>query len=448
MTGGPVPLSGPGLIIAAPASGSGKTTITLGLLRLLRRQGLRVGSAKVGPDYIDPAFHAAASGAPCRTLDSWAMRPETLAGIADAATRDCDLLVCEGVMGLFDGAGLTGSGPDGSTAEIAALTGWPVVLVIDCAGMSGSVAAIARGFADFRKEVGIAGLLLNRVASDRHRHLLARALADACPDLPVLGFLPRQASIALPARHLGLVQAGEHADLGSFLEGAADWIAAHVDIALLRRIASPSRLGPGTPAGIPPLGQRIAVARDNAFAFAYPALLESWRTAGADLSFFSPLADESPASDRDAIYLPGGYPELHAGRLAGNETFLSGLRAAAGRGAAIYGECGGYMVLGRVLEDGDGQPHAMAGLLPVDTSFARRERHLGYRQIRTLGPSPLGPEGQAFRGHEFHYATLTAQDGAPLFSVQDAAGADLGPAGQRAGSVCGAFIHLIDRARP
>ncbi|WP_050750611.1 cobyrinate a,c-diamide synthase [Paramagnetospirillum magneticum] len=435
-----------GLIIAAPSSGSGKTTLTLGLLRLLARKGLAVGSVKVGPDYIDPAFHAAASGRPCYNLDSWAMRPESLGALAARAASGAELLVCEGVMGLFDGAFVPAGQPDGSTADLAAATGWPVVLVIDGRGMTGSAAAVLAGFAHLRPEVRIGGVIFNRVVGDKHKAAIAAACARACPGISLLGFLPPSSGLETPSRHLGLVQAAERADLQTFLDGAAALVAEHVDVDGLAALAQPSRLAGGSlGAMIPPLGARIAVARDTAFAFAYPALLEGWRQAGAELSFFSPLADQGPDEAADAVYLPGGYPELHAGRLAGNAGFLNGLRRAAAAGAVLYGECGGYMVLGRGMEDAQGVRHAMAGLLGLETSFARRRLHLGYRRAALYAAGPLGEAGQGYRGHEFHYASVLAEQGAPLFSVADAPGADLGHAGLVEGRVTGSFVHLIDR---
>ena len=433
----------PGLIIAATASGSGKTLLTLGLLAHLRGLGLRVGSAKVGPDYIDPAFHAAATGRPCLNLDSWAMGESSLAGLAARVAEGADLVVCEGVMGLFDGAEAAAGERDGSTAEIAALTGWPVVLVIDARRMAASAAAVLAGFARLRPAVTVAGVVFNQVSSERHRRLIAAACARHCPEVAVLGFLPRLEGLSVPSRHLGLVQACEHPDLAAFFAAAAQAVAEHVRVECLRALARPSRLrGPAT-CPLPPLGGRIAVARDPAFAFAYEAVLEGWRHAGAELTLFSPLADQPP--DGDSLYLPGGYPELHAGRLAANGCFLDGVRRLAGRGGAIFGECGGYMVLGESLRDGDGRDHAMAGLLPLSTSFADRRLHLGYRRVALLADGPLGPAGQRFAGHEFHFATIVREGpGEALFVASDAGGRALPPCGLRRGSVCASFIHLID----
>ncbi|MGE4527172.1 MAG: cobyrinate a,c-diamide synthase [Rhodospirillaceae bacterium] len=444
-------MSIPGLILAAPASGSGKTLTTLGILRALAKRGLRVASAKVGPDYIDPAFHAAATARPCLNLDTWAMREATIAGLIGDLSRDADIIVAEGVMGLFDGAMVPpGTERDGSTAALARLTGWPVVLVVNVKGQAASAAAVVRGFAAHDPRVAIAGVIFNNVGMGRHLDILCESAAAAVPGVRILGGIPRTQGLGVPERHLGLVQAHEHPDLPGFLDSAAGLIAERLDLDALATLARPAALPDAPqPQPVPPLGQRIAVARDVAFAFCYPALLAGWRAAGAEISFFSPLANEAPDAACDAVYLPGGYPELHAGLLAGNAAFLSGVRDAAAKGAAVFGECGGYMTLGEVLTDADGADHAMLGLLPLSTSFAKRRLHMGYRIATQMGDAPFGPAGTAFRAHEFHYAAITAEGPAePLFAVRDAAGEDRGAAGLRRGKVCGSFMHLIDRESP
>ena len=429
-----------GFIIAAPASGCGKTTVTLGLLRAFAEQGLAVSSFKVGPDYIDPAFHAAASGRPSRNLDGWAMSDSALLRTLAGAAEDCELVIGEGVMGLFDGAG----DGTGSTADIAATTGLPIVLVVDAGAQAASAAAVVHGFASFREDIAVVGVIFNRVSSEGH----ARAITAACAGLVVriLGFLPTTRDIAMPERHLGLVQSREHSKLDALIARAGALVAEHIDLDGLRQIARPVRAeNIGAIAGLPVLGQRIAVADDEAFAFAYPHVIEGWRAAGAEIVTFSPLGDEAPPADADAIYLPGGYPELHAGRLATMGKFLKGLSAAADRKAVLFGECGGYMVLGEGLIDGDGKSHAMAGLLPVVTSFAEPRLHIGYRRAALSEDGPLGKAGAFYRAHEFHYASITAEGEAPaLFACADALGADLGTAGRRRGTVMGSFIHLID----
>jgi len=436
-----------GLIVAAPASGSGKTSVTLGLLRSLARAGGGVASAKVGPDYIDPAFHAAASGRPCRNLDTWAMRPETIQAAIASLGHDADMILCEGVMGLFDGARGDTTPADGSTASLARLTGWPVLLVVDASAQAASAAAVVRGFATHDPQVPIAGVVFNLVGSPSHAAILRDAMAASLPDIPVLGCLPRRDDLSLPSRHLGLVQALEHADLPAFLDRAADWIEAHTDRDQLTALFSTGTAQAPVSAGppLPALGARIAVARDAAFAFVYPHVLDGWRDAGADLSFFSPLADEAPASDTDAVYLPGGYPELHGAKLATNDGFRRGMEDARGRGAALFGECGGYMVLGDSLTDADGTDHAMLGFLPLATSFAARQLHLGYRKITLRADGALGAAGAVFRGHEFHYASIVREtDAQPLFQATNAAGEDLGGVGLVRDRVAGSFIHMID----
>ena len=444
------PTLAPGLVIAAPASGSGKTTITLGLLRALRDSGLQVGSAKTGPDYIDPMFHAAATGRPCVNLDGWAMRPALLDGLAARAAFAVDLLIVEGVMGLFDGAAQVGALSNGSTADLAERHGWPIVLVIDASAQAQSVAALAKGFRDHRASLTIAGIILNRVGSPRHGRILTEALLSE--GFTVFGAVPRDTGLAAPSRHLGLIQPAEHPDLETFIDRAARIIAATVDLTAIRGAAVPGGAGltRGSSADrrtLAPLGQRIAVARDPAFGFSYDHLLEDWRQAGAEIFAFSPLAGGAPVEDADAIFLPGGYPELHAGGLAANAAFLTGLQRAAAAGKPVYGECGGYMALGQSLVDGDGHGHRMAGLLSLESSFAKRRLSLGYRLARALVPTPFGPVGTPLRGHEFHYATVLSEAGDdPIFAAEDAEGQTVGDLGLARGSVFGSFLHLIDRA--
>jgi cobyrinic acid a,c-diamide synthase len=441
-------VTGRGLILAAPASGSGKTLVAAGLARHLFQRGLSVATAKAGPDFIDPTFHAAATGKPCLNLDVWGMRPATLAALVAELEAGTDIVLCEGVMGLFDGTGRDGEA--GSTAELARFTGWPVVLVVDVRGQGASVAALLRGFDRHLPSVPLAGVIFNRVSSERHGALLAAAAARHLPRLACLGFLPADPGLALPSRHLGLVPAAENSDAGAIIERCAAQIGASVEVERLVSLALGSVLTPTARAlPVPPLGRRIAVARDQAFCFAYHAVLEGWRSQGTELSFFSPLADEPPDADADAVYVPGGYPELWADRLASAELFTTGLRRAAANGVAIYGECGGYMVLGDALIDREGRSWRMSGLLPLVTSFAERRLQLGYRRAILRTGTPLGTAGTVFRGHQFHYATTSRQGAAtPLFSVFGAADEDLGAYGLRQGSVFGSFIHLIDRETP
>lgn len=418
-----------GLIIAAPSSGSGKTTITLGILRALKRAGVAVRGAKSGPDYIDPRFHEAACGSPVLNLDAWAMGPDRLRALAAGD----GLLVVEGAMGLFDGAPPDGKG---ATADLARVLGLPVVLVVDAARMAQSVAALVAGFGAHDPEVHVEGVILNRVGSARHEAMLRRALMQL--GVPVLGAVGRDSKLVHPSRHLGLVQASERGDLEEYLDCVGDRTEECVDLKALQGLARPLPAAPAMPVLAPP-AQNIAIARDQAFAFSYPHLLNDWCAAGASLSFFSPLNDEPPQA-ADMVFLPGGYPELHAGRLVSCENFRAGMRAAA-QNSIIYGECGGYMVMGDGLIDADGARHQMLGLLALETSFEQRKLHLGYRSLAPLG----GPFTGLLMAHEFHYATTLKAEGIPLFDAQDAEGNTLAPMGLINGQICGSFAHVIDR---
>jgi cobyrinic acid a,c-diamide synthase len=422
---------GKAIVVAAPHSGSGKTLVTLGLIRALRNAGHIVASAKVGPDYIDPQFHSAASSSACVNLDPWAMG---IPGCAALLQGNADLTIVEGVMGLFDGP----EGARGSTADLAADLQLPVLLVVDCAHQAQSVAALVSGFKNHRLDVHIAGLFLNRVKSERHAAMLLESVAQT--GIPVIGQLRHNDSFRLASRHLGLVQALENQQLERFLETVAAGVARETSLDRLLDIAATnSNQNPVVSPTLPPLAQKIAIARDEAFAFAYPHMLEGWRRAGAELSFFSPLNNEPPAPS-DAIFLPGGYPELHAGTLAANQIFLKSLRDFKG---VIYGECGGYMTMGEGLTDAAGHRHAMAGLLPLDTSFAKPRLHLGYRQLTTR----TGPFPKALRGHEFHYASIVSEgEGDRLFDASSANGTTLPAMGLRRGNAMGSFAHIISVA--
>lgn len=414
------------VIISAPSSGSGKTTITLGLLRALTQQGIPVRAAKSGPDYIDPRFHEAACGQSCFNLDAWAMATDRIKALAGGPHP----LVIEGAMGLFDGAPPLGKG---ATADLARILDLPVVLVIDAGKMSGSVAPLAQGFIDHDPHVKIAGVILNNVGSTRHEAMLRRALHR----LTIFGAIPRTKALAQPSRHLGLVQAQERPDLEAYLDHAAELIAGHCDLSALQRLLQATPPTDGHVTTKPP-AQSITIAQDAAFAFSYPHLLQDWQSAGATLTVFSPLNND-PVPKADMIYLPGGYPELHAGRLAANDTFLTTLRAAKSQ---IYGECGGYMVLGETLTDANGVAHAMAGLLALQTSFATRSLHLGYRSLH----APQGPFQGTWNGHEFHYATTVKAEGTALFEAADAEGLVLPAMGLIQNNVSGSFAHIIDKA--
>ncbi len=421
-----------GLLISAPASGAGKTIVTLGLLRALRNRGLNVAAAKSGPDYIDPRFHEAATGGASVNIDAWAM------GVGEIRARvagfSADFLVIEGAVGLLDGA------PDGrgSAADLAAALGAPVVMVLDAARQAGSAALSLAGARVLRPDLIISGAILNRVGSERHARIAGQAVENA--GFVSFGAIRRNEALTTPSRHLGLVQAEERDNLEGFIQAAAEAIEASLDVDALIETAAPLMID-GAISPVPPLGQRIAVARDRAYAFSYPHMLSDWRAAGAEISFFSPLADEAPDAGADSVFLPGGYPELYGAILASARNFKAGMQAAAVRGARIYGECGGYMTLGRGVIDKAGARHEMLGLLPLETSFAARKLHLGYRSLATI-ETPWLPT--CINAHEFHYATIAEEGDAPrLFHAKDAEGTDLGEIGLRVGQIAGSFAHII-----
>ncbi len=419
-------------------TGAGKIVVTLGLQRAFTRSGMVVGGAKCGPDYIDPAFHAIATGRPSINLDGFAFDRGALLALAADTALGARLIVAEGGMGLYDG--LTVADRSGTAASVARILGWPVLLVLDAAGAAQTVAAVAHGLATYPGAPPIAGAILNRVASRRHA-----AMAEAGFEkvgIPVLGVIPPDPRMALPSRHLGLVQARETPDLSARIDAMADVVAGHCDLAAIIAAAGPTSPARRPNGSIRPPGQRIAVARDDAFAFFYPHLEAAWRRAGAEFVWFSPLADEPPPPDCDACWLPGGYPELHAGRLAGAARFLEGLRAYA-NSRPVHGECGGYMVLGRALTDADGVSHAMAGLLPVETSFAVRKLHLGYRRARWRRDMAFAALGDEAWGHEYHHATIVGGEDATLADMTDGVGTALPVAGHGVGHVTGSFFHVI-----
>jgi cobyrinic acid a,c-diamide synthase len=433
-----------GFIVSAPRSSSGKTTITLGLLAALARRGVKVRAAKSGPDYIDPAFHASATGAKGINLDTWAMPPSLIDELIADTIRNADALVIEGAMGLFDGVPGT-PGRSGAASDLAARLGLPVLLVLDVSGQSQSAAAVAAGFAAFNPSVRIGGVVLNRLGSERHRSLIADALAPL--GIPLLGAIPRDETLVLPERHLGLVQASEHSDLAQRLERLAQMAERHLDLDAILAMAM-ALSGDAAPvrSTLAPPGQRIALAADAAFTFVYAHVLDGWRRAGAEIVPFSPLRDEAPPDHCDVCWLPGGYPELHAGTLAAASCFLDGLRQFA-RMRPVHGECGGYMILGEGLEDQHAVRHQMAGLLGHATSFAKRRLHLGYRQARLLADNPIGAVGDVVRGHEFHHASTISNgaDDEPFLDVTDAQGRPVADMGSRRGSVSGTFFHAIAR---
>lgn len=399
------------LLVAGTHSGAGKTTVTLALLAALRRRGLRVQPFKVGPDFIDPGHHAAACGRPSYNLDTW-MLPETaVRSLFARAAADADCAVIEGVMGLFDGRGP--DDPRGSSADVARLLACPVVLVVDAEGMAASVAAVVKGFAELDPAVRVAGVLCNRVAGPRHYAYLEPAVRRHTGVVP-LGWLPRRPEWAIPERHLGLVTPEDLPSGGGRWEATLGHLATAleetVDVDRLLELAAAPDLPEPPPNEPVPAGRavrcRVALARDAAFCFYYPDNLERLQVAGAEVVPFSPLHDPGLPPDIDLVYLGGGYPEVHAERLAANRDMHASLRRHHARGGAIYAECGGLMYCCRELADGAGRVWPMLDLLPARTVLGPRLAALGYVTWRAEDDTPLGPAGTEVRGHEYHYSRL------------------------------------------
>ncbi|HEV8439852.1 MAG TPA: cobyrinate a,c-diamide synthase [Methylomirabilota bacterium] len=395
----------PALVIAGVSSGVGKTTVTLGILEALRRRGLVAQAFKVGPDFIDPAFHALATGRASYSLDGWMCGREHVAATVARHAADADLALIEGVMGCFDG--LEGASEAGSTAEIAKWLGAPVGLVVDAGAMVRSAAAVVLGFERFDPDLELAGVIWNRVGGPAHRRWLEEAVADCCKTR-VVGALPRDPAVVLPERHLGLVTAAEGGYSADLRRRLAELVEAHVDIDTLLSSAR-SRIEPrrATEPSTALHSARavIGVARDEAFQFYYPENLERLERAGARLVFWSPLRDRVPP-EADGLYLGGGYPELHGRALSENRSMRQAMRRFAESGRPVYAECGGLMYLAESLIDADGAAWPMVGVLPATVTMERQRLRIGYREVEITTASPLGPAGTRARGHEFHCSAL------------------------------------------
>jgi cobyrinic acid a,c-diamide synthase len=402
------------LVIAGTSSGSGKTTVTLGLLEALRRRGFVVQPFKVGPDFIDPGFHQRITGRPSYNLDGWMCSEETVVATVARQAANADLAVIEGMMGCFDG--LDGTSESGSTAQIAKWLGAPVVLVVDANALARSAGAVVMGFERFDPGIDLAGVIFNRAGGSAHYQWMCEALTGVCRAMP-LGFLPRRGSLALPERHLGLVTAAEQGLPDGFLAELGDLTEAHLNMDHLLSLA---RSGIGADAGEGPHASReveprrtragepvarIGVALDRAFQFYYAANFDLLRSAGASLVFWSPMQDAA-LPDVDGLYFGGGYPEAYAGHLSSNRDMIEAVRAFARSGRPIYAECGGLMYLAETLEDETGTHHRMAGLLPAAVRMTPKRLTLGYAEVEVIRDTPLAPAGTVRRGHEFHASRL------------------------------------------
>jgi cobyrinic acid a,c-diamide synthase len=445
-------------IIAAPASGNGKTTITLALLAALRRRGLEVAPFKVGPDFIDPGHHAAASGRASHNLDTWMCGPAGVTRTFSSGCAGAEVAVVEGVMGLFDGA--AGGSEEGSTAAVAKFLSAPVILVIDAKGQARSVAALIKGFSEFDPALDVAGIILNRVASPRHAEILRAAHASVPGLPPLLGVLSREPQVALPERYLGLVTAEAAPENAVFYERLAEWFEAGVDV---ERLLSLPPLAKGGRGGFindeiplnPPLEKgegkvRIAVARDEAFSFCYPENLELLEAAGAEIEFFSPLRNTHLPAGISGIYLPGGYPELYAPQLAANLNLLQSIRAAASAGMPIYAECGGLIYLsGGMTGTTTNHFQPFVALFPARARMLPQRKALGYRQVTFRFDTILGPAGTVARGHEFHYSEVVIAPEVPRsYAVSRADGQVLEDEGYVLNNVLASYVHLHFASHP
>ena len=440
-----------GLIVAGTHSGVGKTTVTAAIAAALTARGLAVQPYKAGPDYIDPGHLSRAAGREARNLDTWMVPRPVVAELFSRAASDAQIALVEGVMGLFDGR--AGTEDEGSAADLARLLGLPVLLVVDAAAVSRSIAATVLGFQTFDPRVRVVGVVLNRVGSAAHAEMCRSAIVQAT-GLPVVGALPREREVAWPERHLGLVPDAESPD-GAQPARLAAFAEAHLDLDLVLRLAEPIVTPTGTheatglfPSTPPAQRVPIAYARDRAFHFTYPDsldLLDAW---GAELLPFSPLEDAALPRGARAVLLGGGFPEVFARELASNVAMHEALRGAAARGVPIYGECGGLMYLGRALTDAEGARHAMTGLLPCESTMQETRLTLGYREAESFG-TPLLAAGERVRGHEFHWSALV--DAPPAETAAYRILPDSRQPGRvegvRAGSVTGTYLHTHLAAR-
>lgn len=435
-------------VVAAPQSGSGKTTVSLALMAALKQRGLAVQPFKVGPDFIDPGFHAQVTGVTSPNLDGWMLSRAYNISRFQSLTTAADVAVVEGVMGLFDG--YDGLSEAGSTAQMAKWLGIPVLLLVDARSMARSAAALLHGFTRFDPELSFAGVLFNRVGSPGHLEYLKQAVQQNLPGIRVLGGIPRDARLQIPERHLGLVTADEILLNPERLRYLAEIIDRHVDLdRLLERSAGKfnAAAAPEPVAGAAgTIPVPIAVARDEAFCFYYPDNLELLKAYGARLIFFSPLAGEPLPASAAALYLGGGYPEVHAERLSGNSGFFDGVRDAVARGLPVYAECGGLMTLGRFLETGSGRRYPMAGILPFGTRMLKRRKALGYTEVVLRSPTPIGDPGLRIRGHEFHYSEIIEPDATialeSAYEIRARKHRENLREGYLLGSVLASYVHL------
>ena len=432
------------LVIAAPHSGSGKTTVSLGIMAALIRRGLTVAPFKVGPDFIDPGYHRLVTGRPSLNLDGWICDATFLRKSFARHTAGADVALVEGVMGLFDG--VSGSSDEGSTAQAARLVGAPVILVVDSRSQARSAAALVKGFVEFDPRLWVAGVIFNNVGSDNHARILREAVASLPFAIPVFGCLPRDEQLRIPSRHLGLITAQENPLTPEFLDHLATVMEQNLDMdGILTATAGPASLGAPRDEPVLPLSTRIAVARDAAFCFVYEENLRLLREAGAEIVAFSPLSDSALPEGSAGIYLPGGYPELFAEQLGANEPMKRAIRSAVEADIPLYAECGGFIY----LTQGITPLHKFVGLFPVTARMLPRRKALGYREVELTADSLLGPKGTMARGHEFHYSEITEMppEIERCYRIRKQ-GVDLGEEGFLHRNCLASYVHLHFGSNP
>lgn len=426
-----------GILISGVSSNSGKTIITASILRLLYNRGIDVRGFKIGPDYIDTAYHEIASCAKSYNIDMWSMRENTINDIFNTGGK---LGIIEGVMGLFDGA----ADGSASSAAVAVKYNLPIILIIDAFGQSQSVCAIINGFNLFDENVKIAGVIFTRIGSIKHEKLLDNAMSKYLPNIKVFGYIYRNDKFEIDNRHLGLVQACEDKNLSKKFDEIGEILEKSLDVDGLLSIASDVKVENLETDYIKPLGKKIAVASDNAFNFKYNHVIRAWENSGSTIHYFSPLNDEAPLNDCDAMFLPGGYPELYLNELSSNHNFLNSVREFKKEGKVIYGECGGYMVMGKYITGKCGKQYDMLGILNIATSFAVRKLQLSYCDI-TVENDSICEKGNKLRGHEFHYSVEIENNSLPLFEVTDVLGMSTRKVGSVNDNAFGSYIHIIDK---
>ncbi len=440
-----------GLLVSGTASGVGKTTVALAIMAGLRRRGLVVQPFKCGPDFLDTSHHTRTCGRPAQNLDTWMLGTEANRSVLRNGARGADIVVAEGMMGLFDGK--SGSTEIGSSAEIAKLLKLPVVLVVDAGKSARSVAAVVLGFEMFDVELPLAGVILNRVASNRHYDMLCEAIGSACKT-KVLGWLPTEPTIAIPERHLGLHGSAEQSvgDQEASMDALASLAEKYLNLDGLLGLECGLEMIENSPArAVDSLSRdavRVGVPSDHAFSFYYEDNLDMLREHGVEIVRFSPLNDTSLPADLDALYLGGGYPELHAGRLSSNREMLEDVRAFAASGRPVYAECGGMLYLGERLDVGD-ESYAMAGVLPLSMQMTQALVQFGYATIEFVEDCLLGHKGTVVRGHSFHYSKIASRGELGMsYHVQYSMSGKEEMEGFRRGNVLASYIHLHFRANP